>query len=474
MATLPKFSLPQFINGIVREAAVDEIASPEQSVQEAVNLNFNRIGAIELRKGLTILGSQVEAGAPVLGMHNFINNAGTIYRLLIKIDNDVYAWNGSTWSSVRSGLTASSKARFASFVDYTFMVNGNGNQALQTWAGTGSFGTTNAASLPAGDFIENYRSRIWVANNATDKLYYSNVVTTSNTITGGTSFLQISPQDGENITALKRYSRALLVFKQNHIYRVFSINATDPDPSILRGTYSQESVVETKNGIYYHHPTGFYQFVFDGVQREISRPIIDIVEAIPRSYYANVNGWEEGDNVYWNIGDITLGGVNFTNVVVRYTISTETWTTRSYANELRSASIYDSGTSLIRVVGDDTGKVLQFDTGLTDDGTPIFYSLATHWLYFTSPKSLRKTISEIATLHENAQGGNIAYQIDTDNPNKWSPAGTIANDLRQIYTMDAKNFLRIRFRLQGNSIGSPFIWRGIEILKSYTEGEIKK
>lgn len=197
MATIDKIPLPEYINGTVREAAVDEAFASNDTVELALNLHFDRVGALELRKGITTLGDEIVASTPILGLGNYVNNAGTTRRALAKIGTFVYAYNGSSWSAVRTGLTSSSKARFTSFVDYIFMVNGNGSEVCATWAGSGLFGSTNVASLPKGDYIENYRSRIWVADKSTDKSYYSDVVTTTGTITGGTSFIQVSPQDGE-------------------------------------------------------------------------------------------------------------------------------------------------------------------------------------------------------------------------------------------------------------------------------------
>jgi hypothetical protein len=463
MNRIPSFSLAYFNNGLIRSAAIDDTIVPENTCQMALNLNFDRIGAIVSRDGLTALGSVIEANKTVLGMNNYKNNAGTTFKLLAKLDTDVYSYNGSIWSSVRNGLTASSKARFTDLVDYTFMVNGNGNEVCATYNGSGSFGSTNVASLPKGDYIENYRSRIWIADSATDKLYYSDVVNADNTITGGTSFIQISPQDGESITGLKRYSRALLVFKQNHIYRVYSINSTDPDPMINVGTYSQESIVEAKDGIYYHHSTGFYKFVDGGQQSEISRPIIDIINAIPRSYYENVCGWADDDHLYWSIGDITLDGISLSNVVCRYTISTETWTIYSYAVEIRSACQYDNGTTLITAVGDNIGNVYQFDYGNDDNGTPINYDFQTHWLYLSQAKSTLKSLNEIVAIHEQANGAQLSYQLDVDQMNKWRPIGEIVEDLYDVRTMDANNFMRIKFRISGNSVGSPILFRTLEI-----------
>ena len=74
---------------------------------------------------------------------------------------------------------------------------------------------------------------------------------------------KFSPQDGESITGLIRVPRALLLFKQNHIYRIYSATNIDPYPAYNVGTYSQESIVQTKDGVYFHHPSGFYHFSYD-------------------------------------------------------------------------------------------------------------------------------------------------------------------------------------------------------------------
>jgi len=455
--------------GIVREVAVDEILTSPESVELAINLDFDRIGAAQLRDGLTLLVARI-AGASTQGMINYRNNAGDTYRLLAKVAGSVYAFDGTNWTSVRSGLSNSSKARFTNFIDLAYMVDGNSEGVVQTFNGT-TFGTGNVASLQKGDFIENYRSRIWIADNSTDKLFFSNVVTTSQTITGGTSFIQISPQDGERITALKRHPRALLVFKENHIYRVFSTTSSDPDPSIQRGTYSQESVIEAKDGIYYHHPTGFYKFVFDGDQREISRPIIDVIEAIPRNNYENISGWTDSDHLYWSVGDITLKGEDLTNIVCRYTISTQVWTLYSYSSEIRNSALYDDGTLERLIVGDENGDPFVFDSGTTDDGDTIFYDLQTHPLYLTNAKMLEKDVTSISIVHENAQGAMLSYQVDGGIA--WKKIGSLTKNIVQAFTTTAK-FKKIRLRFSGNSIGSSFIFRGFELLMTTIEGLKRK
>lgn len=462
---LQKIPLP-FFQEMITPGALDEVLCLPESVSLAINLNFDRIGAMQTRNGITSLGAKPGASSTILGMAPYVNNAGTTYRLVVKVGTAVYSLSGTTWSSVRTGLDAASKARFTSLVDYIFMVDGNAGGVCSTFNGSGNFGTTNATNLQKGDFIENFRSRIWIGDSATDKLYYSDVVTTSNTITGGTSFLQISPQDGDVMTGLKRSPKALLVFKRNHIYRVTSINSTDPDPFINVGTHSQESIIECKDGIAFHSPKTFYILSSDSINpTDIGKKISDVVKAIPRTYWSSISGWEDGDNLYWSIGDITLYGISLTNVVCRYTLSTQRWTLYSYPTEIKGGCKYDDGTTAITAIGDDVGNVFTFDSGTSDNGTSIFYSVETQWYYVSDVKSETKKIKELAVLFENANGATISYKIDNDSDNTWRPIGQLSEDLYQTLSLNSE-FIRIKLRIAGNLIGSPLILRGFELISS--------
>src|SRR3989304_6076637 len=110
-----KFTIPPYQNGVVREAAVDEVLSPQDSVEMAINVHFDRMGAISGRKGLTRLGNQLDASIPILGMGTYRNNAGTVYAPVAKVGTTVKAFLGGTWSEVRTGLVSASTARFTNF-----------------------------------------------------------------------------------------------------------------------------------------------------------------------------------------------------------------------------------------------------------------------------------------------------------------------------------------------------------------------
>jgi len=244
-------------SGLITAGAVAENLFPVDALLESLNFNFDTIGKMTLRKGSTQLGNTM-ASSDVLGLYNFRDNSGTYSQIIAVNGTVVYYLSTGTWTSKRTGLSAS-KARFSTFLNYVFMVNSSDATAIWDGNPSNSFLTTgNASGAPTGKFIDNFRARIWIAGNSTypDRLYFSSIPTAVTTpiITWDTNvttgqWIDISPSDGENITALHRTKGTLLVFKNNHIYRVYSILQTDPDPQFNVGTYSQESVVETKNGV---------------------------------------------------------------------------------------------------------------------------------------------------------------------------------------------------------------------------------
>lgn len=479
-------------SGLITPGAVSEHRMPETAVLEAVNFNFDAIGSATLRKGTTAVGTGLDASS-VLGLHYFVDTVSpnTNTKLIAGTGTVVYYLSGSTWTSKRTGLTSGQKMRFSTYLNFTFMVNGT--EATAVWDGTAgnNFVTTgNAASAPIGTLIENYKSRMWIAGNATypSRLYYSSVpsavttpVITWNTDVTTGQWIDISPSDGDFMTGLQRFRNVLLCFKTNRLYRVFDIGQVDPDPYYAVGTSSQESIVETKAGIFFHHSTGIYQYNIYGIVQEISRPVIDFIRAIPASAYTSVVGWVDplGDHISWYIGDVTVNGTTYSKCVLRYTISTQVWTTYSYPNaitaSLRRQPLYVD-TNLYALTGDSAGNVLEMDNGITDgpSATPISYSLIHRWDKIDELLSTRKTINTVNFLHVGGNGSAVNFQTDAQEPddlNNW----TSKVDKGQLklkntgFNSAAIKGRKIRFRISGQSTGQPFKYNGYEILDAINE-----
>ncbi len=212
--------LTNFSDGLITDGAVASSQMPLSVVSESLNMDFDKIGSVKLRRGTTLLGNQLSGN--ILGLYEFRDSGTGTNNQIIAVNGTTVYYLSGTWTSKRT-VSTGKKAEFTTFLDYVFMVNGT--DASQTWDGnpSNSFGTTNAVDAPVGHYIENFRSRDWIANN-TDRVYYSSLTSTATppAITWNTTdwYIDTSLQDGDNGTKLKRDKNALLLLKRNHLYRI--------------------------------------------------------------------------------------------------------------------------------------------------------------------------------------------------------------------------------------------------------------
>ena len=478
---LPTIPLRDFASGVYRSSEVSEHMRPANSVELAVNCHFDAKGAITGRLGYANLGDQIVDNKNILGLYNF-RDAGTgsnNQALAVVSDgtnNDIYYNNSGTWTKSLQDDTKDLKTRFATFSDLVIRVNGT--DAAKSWDGnTGNAWATTGGNLdvgdaPLGNLVDVYKSRLYIGNN-TDRLFYSGIPNSSGVVAWDTTtdFVDINPNDGANFTALKRYGLELLVFKSNYIYRWRGVIGTDPDPLINIGTHSQESVVETKAGIMYHNPKGIFVYA-GGYPNEISRPISDFIDNVSSSEYANIAAWEDGDHVYFSVGNVTIDSVTFTNVILCYTISSQVWTIYSTNDRMLIGVPHITGTTEDRIVGGDDGRVYTWNSGNDDGGTAISYQLVTGYYELGVIAASTTTVNKLATIVSKAQGMKIAFQVDDEV--KWHPIG----QLRKYITIFGSDKVkisgsRVRFKLLGITSSEPWIFEGIEILRGVRQGVIK-
>ena len=390
---------------------------------------------------------------------------------------DVSNWDGTAWTVRRSSLAEVSKPRFSQYLSYIWMVNGNkqiGGDPVATSRG-GAFGTEMVPEdFPKGDFIHaGFEGRVWVFNKTLGRVDYTDIVqftapnSYSLTYNKDENFITtIAPQTNQTFTAVHEAPRALLVFTQDSIYRIYGATSLDAYPAYNVGTYSQESIIETKKGVLFHHSSGFYKFDYGSQPVEISRKVIDFVQAIPRAYYDDITGVYDGfDNVLWSVGPITVEGVTFSNCTMRYSLSTQVWTIYDYTgNDITAMIQYDDGTTMNHLMGTSTGLVGAMDTGLTDFGESIYYEMIDRWRPFTNMYYEIASIGGINVYSENAAGTNIMYQIDKSGTNVWKSLGTIDEKANSyLPNNNSDDFDVMRLRLVGNTTGTPVIIHGIEI-----------
>ena len=477
--TLKNIKIPYATEGVIRSAQLSDTIAPENSAQLAVNLNFDRVGSMQTRLGVTQYLATLVGGA--IKSFGTLNIQGGAKYLFAQVGAVVSASSGGAWSTVRTA-SVTTTARFSQWLNRLYMVNGT--DALQCSSG-GAFsaeaGYVPATTMPVGHYISvGFDGRIWIANKTDDALYYSDIVqfnagTKAYTLTyTATNFISnLSPQDGQSITGLFRVPRALLVFKQNSIIRVYSASNVDPFPAYNVGTFSQESIVQAKDGLYFHHSSGFYKFAYDGQPIEISRRVIDFVKGITRANYDNVRGiWDGYDAIEWHVGSVTVEGATYANCVMRYSISTQVWTIYDYgSNEISAITRYDNGTTIYNLIGTTGGKVGQLDTGTTDFGNPITFEFIDRWRSFTEMYSKAKNISGIMVAAQNAGGTILQYQSQKSTDNAWEYIDTLDSEYDSLFpNASTEDFSIVRLRLTGNSIGTPMVFNGVELLSIQDKG----
>lgn len=472
MKTYQNIPIPHPVEGTIRTAAIDDAVAPTDSLELGLNFNFDSMGASTGRPGLVQYTATNPENNPITNFGVWAQNATANRRLLAQVDDTVYSWNGAAWANVRNLTNAVNKARFTQFLNLTYMVNGFDGDVIQSFDGT-NFGVTQLGDL-VGLKLDNvdagFEGRIWGLDRSTDRLYYTDIVDPSGNIpvSGSPQYIEkLSPQDGQSMTALVRAPRALLVFKQNSIFRVYSANSLDPYPAYLIGTYSQESVIKTKEAIYFHHPTGFYKFQYDGQPQEISRRIIDFIKGISRTNYEKVFAWNDGDHVYWNVGNVTIKERTYENVVCRFTISSQVWTIYSYRKNLTAAIIYDDGNNILPLAGTSLGFVARTDIGTNDLGDEIFCELISRWMTFDEVTGLTckwKNISGLAAHHENCSGFKLGLQYDKGE-SKLQPVGSLTESYVDTFTnFNSDNFFRVRYCLSGTYKNALPIFESPEII----------
>src|SRR3990167_11374555 len=130
MADLESTEYKDIKSGLLTEGSISEHQFPLDAVTESLNFNFDRYGCATLRVGTTLLGNQLSGD--IVGLYEFRDSGDGANNQIIAVNGTVlYYLNGSTWTSRRTGLTDGAFARFTTFLDYVWMVNGN--EATAIW-----------------------------------------------------------------------------------------------------------------------------------------------------------------------------------------------------------------------------------------------------------------------------------------------------------------------------------------------------
>jgi len=481
-----KFLEPQFIkdftSGVVTH--VNENLIPPNGMSLALNVDCDfEVGSAVSRLGSSVVGAQLVDNNSILGLHDFRYGTGS-GKLLATINASggatsvVYDVNAA--STIRTGLTASTKMRFVTFLDSVLMVNGSNAEA--SYDGTtvittgGAFDLANIPSSNTVNIAIEWRDRVYVAGDNTepDRLYYSSTPSAGAVSwTSGNGNVDIEPEDGGGtITALGKVPGYLLIFKERSLKR-WNFDSAFPETLVNLGTLSQESVINAAGVCAFFSSSstdavGFY--VTNGgrpipISHGGLKNIKKWVKAIPAAYYDDVSGWGNEEHFFWSIGDVTVDGVAYTNVVVRWSVRTKEWVVRSYPSEFLVWSSYVSSNDNLIVAGDDDGTIIQVDAAsvYTDypSTTPIKWRIESQDEKF-GYNQVKEISERIVVYSRTAKGAKLLIKV---NGGDWRDYGEIMSDVAEIKLPIPIRGNYFRFAITGNQTGARAYIKEIEVPK---------
>ena len=392
MAKVPAQFYKDHSGGMV--SSLNESLGLPNVVKTAINVDFDvELGSAVTRPGSALVGSQLVAGQSVLGLHDFRDSDGSNHALLAAVGTAVYKVGTGT---ITTGLTAGKKMRFVSFLDSVLMMNGT--NATRSYNGATVITTGGVFDLANIPFAEptiglEWLDRVYLIGDSSnpDRLYYSSTpVGGEISWTLGNGFIDVEPEDGGGgLTGIGKIPGFLLIFKERSMKR-WNFDSAFPETLIDLGTPSHESIINAGGMCAFfsasdRDTTGFY--ITNGgrptpISHDRLRNIKSWVDAIPQSAHANIAGIGNSRWFKWSVGDLTVDGVEYSNVVLKYNHVLDQWSVHSYPSEFKVFSTYVDGDGNNTVVGgDDDGNVIETikpGTYVDIDDTPIRYAVTYH------------------------------------------------------------------------------------------------
>jgi len=454
----------------------------DEECEQIINYNLDTTGALTKRPGYDVFGSQMIAARRVLGLFQYTNTATPAETTqLAVVDNAtpnatvIYYNNSGTWATSKTNDTYAAtrtnfnRYRFATFLNYVFRVNGTDVVGSSINVNGSAWGTTNCPATITPSFIAVYQDRGYAARSGAangSRLYFSSLPSAGViTWTVGTDYIDINPDDGDEITALENNGNRLLIFKNRSMYR-WNYGQVEPDRLIGIGTSSQECVRTNFDlGItFFANEYGAYAYSGNR-PKLISRKIQKWIDAIPAADLNSMCAETDADHYYLYMSDsMTVDGRVYTNVMAVYTISLDAWVIYTLNTPARVMNKLIQSSAEDIYFGNTQGRTYKFNSGTADDSGGASFNTAaningeilTKEYLLSFPE--RSTIDSLYTISNQRVEANVFYSIDRNE--KFTPLGNIIKRFSSFPVGKDGNTFRVR--ITDNSMNTSII-EGINI-----------
>jgi hypothetical protein len=425
------------------------------------NYHMDNLGSLTKRAGIANLIGQTVNDKAITGLYFFADNIGTDYtNLLVRVSTFIKKITTNAWAnSLATGLTDGAQGYFATFIDYVFHTDG-GNSAMASSADLSTWGTTNCLATLKPKYVCQWEDRVYALNDASSTAYPSRIYWsplpsgTPLAITWAptTDYADINPDDNDEITWGEPFGTKMLIFKTKAIYN-WTFGQVEPDKLIEVGTPEGRTVKQTQGICFFANEYGVYAYTGYGKPLKISKKVQGFIDAV--TSWTSTRAEVDDDHYCLYIGDVTVGGVAYSKVMLVYTLSIKGWHFETYPFAITAMARFrrlTTGTTEIYdtiYLGDDDGYVYRKGTGTADyNGTTIANIngriITKEYPLFDFPKTSQ--LQNLWFLAQKGTGARVNYRIDRGDWKPWK-------DLKQRITEGALSgrAKTIQFSITDNS-----------------------
>lgn len=374
---------------------------PAKNASDIQNIQFDTRGKLLKRNGfdlnnstsVTTGGTAYMSTRAVAGLGYHQSTTGTSFLGIVVGTNVFTSGNsyGGTFTNVTGTITITTgqtnQAQFTSFRDYGIMCT-NSDPPIRI-LNASAFRIVGAST--GAKTCESFNNYLLLGHTSEDAVIYGSRLRWSdlNSITSwpANNYIDIEPDDGDSITAIKRYQNTLYVFKKRSIHEVIITGNSGADAFIVRpvargiGAYAKNSVVpiETR-GIVFLGADGIY--LFDGSNFEfISDPIQTKINNLNRSRYPYaVGALYPAKHQLWLA--VSAGSETSNDTILVWDYIQEAWSVYDGITANALTTVEDSNGNILLFSGDNTGNLYKQDTGTSDEPAGVTTAISS---FYTTP-----------------------------------------------------------------------------------------
>lgn len=418
---------------------------------------FENPGRVKIAKGYVKKGSDLSSS--IRGIYSHMFRDGESVSFVIS-GNKPYVWNGTAWNAGSTTFTNSNRsAMFCSFLNRSLMVDGQ--QTLSSGDGS-TWNSSLFTNAPANcHLIERFETRIILANQ-TEVFWSSLPNDTLDDVTWNTTDWNVIPEtdDGDYITSIKRFKKRLLIFKNYSIQRMFLADDTNPDlltvdENIGCPIKQNKGLITYGDYVYFFGTTrdgeaGIYMTAGERAQ-QISRPIQDIIRAIPQNNYSKIRAGLHDGIIKFFVGDITLDGELIPNCEIQHSPRDRAWQYRSLSHSVNEYAPLTINYENKQYFVTDKSVMLD-DTGTTFDGNIIHAVIETPLFPIEEIDAVGE-LKRITISCENSQSLLVQFS-DNSKPANWETLNNTTTRPDLFLGKTAKKSTLIRLKISMSTVGT--------------------